>query len=85
MRAHLPALATLPEFSLKAVSTSRPESAAAARDAFGVDAFDNVQALVEHPAVDLVTSGRSQQLIARRRPSPPSCRRPPIRSATCEF
>jgi predicted dehydrogenase len=53
-RAHLPALQALPDFSLRAVSTSRPDSAAAARDAFGVDAFDNVQALVEHPGVDLV-------------------------------
>jgi predicted dehydrogenase len=44
----------LPDFSLKAVSTSRLESAAAARDAFGVDAFDNAQALIAHPAVDLV-------------------------------
>lgn len=53
-RAHLPALQSLPDFSLKAVSTSRLESAAAARDAFGVDAFDNAQALIAHPAVDLV-------------------------------
>jgi len=53
-RAHLPALRALPEFSLKAVSTSRPESAAAARDAFGVDAFDNAQDLIAHPGVDLV-------------------------------
>jgi predicted dehydrogenase len=53
-RAHLPALRSLPEFSLKAVSTSRPESATAAREAFGVDAFDNVQALIAHPGVDLV-------------------------------
>jgi predicted dehydrogenase len=37
-----------------AVSTSRSDSAAAARDAFGVAAFDNVQALLEHPGVDLV-------------------------------
>ena len=53
-RAHLPALRALPEFSLKAVSTSRPDSAAAARDAFGVDAFDNAQDLIAHPGVDLI-------------------------------
>jgi predicted dehydrogenase len=53
-RAHLPALRALPEFSLRAVSTSRSESAAAARAALGVDAFDNVDALLAHPGVDLV-------------------------------
>jgi predicted dehydrogenase len=53
-RAHLPALRALPEFSLEAVSTSRSESAAAARDAFGVDAFDNAQDLIAHPGVDLI-------------------------------
>jgi predicted dehydrogenase len=53
-RAHLPALRALPEFRLKAVSTSRPQSAAAARDAFGVDAFDNATDLIAHPGVDLI-------------------------------
>jgi predicted dehydrogenase len=53
-RAHLPALRALPEFSLKAVSTSRRESAAAARDVFGVDAFDNAQDLIAHAGVDLI-------------------------------
>ena len=52
--AHLPALRALPEFSLQAVSTSRPESAAAARDAFGIDTFDNAQDLIAHPGVDLI-------------------------------
>jgi predicted dehydrogenase len=53
-RAHLPALQALSEFSLEAVSTSRPESAAAARKAFGIDAFDNAQDLIAHPRVDLI-------------------------------
>jgi predicted dehydrogenase len=47
-------LRALTDFRLAAVSTSRAESAAAARDAFGVDAFDNVDALVAHPGVDLI-------------------------------
>jgi predicted dehydrogenase len=52
--AHLPALRALPEFRLKAVSTSRAESAAAARDALGVAAFDNAQDMMVHPGVDLI-------------------------------
>lgn len=52
--AHLPAILALPDYELRAVSTSRPESAKAAAEAFGVPAFDNHQDLIAHPGVDLV-------------------------------
>jgi predicted dehydrogenase len=52
--AHIPALAALDDFDLRAVSTSRPESARAAARQFGVEGFDSHQALVGQPDVDLV-------------------------------
>ena len=53
--AHIPALKSLPEFRIAALSTSRKESALAAAKLFGVDnAFDNHIDLVNHPDVDLV-------------------------------
>jgi predicted dehydrogenase len=52
--AHIPALATLPDYELRAVSTSRAESAAAAAARFNVPAFDNHAALLAHPGVELV-------------------------------
>src|SRR3989442_10419738 len=53
--AHIPALSSLPQCSLAAVSTRRQESADAAARAYGIEhAFDNHQALVSHPEVDLV-------------------------------
>jgi predicted dehydrogenase len=51
---HIPALASLPEYELRAVSTSRAQSAAAAAEAFKVPAYDNHAELVRHPAVGLV-------------------------------
>ena len=51
---HIPALAALPDYELRAVSTSRAESAAAAAARFNVPAFDNHAALLAHPGVDLV-------------------------------
>lgn len=54
-RAHIPALASLPEFELRAVSTSRRETAVAAAKQFGAKlAFDNAEALAGEPSVDLV-------------------------------
>jgi len=54
-RAHVPALAALPEFALTAVSTTRSSSAEAARDRFGARyAFTDARSLAEHPSVDLV-------------------------------
>ena len=52
--AHIPALRALPDYRLAAVSTSRRESAEAASRTFGVPAFDNHEALIAHPDVDLV-------------------------------
>jgi len=52
--AHVPALRALPDFELRAVSTSRRDSADAAAKAFGVPAFDNHRDLINHPGVDLV-------------------------------
>ncbi|MGE6378357.1 Gfo/Idh/MocA family protein [Peribacillus muralis] len=55
VRAHMPAIKALSEdYELRAVSTSRRESAEAAEKEFGVPAFDNHQELVNHPDVDLV-------------------------------
>ncbi|MEU8717939.1 Gfo/Idh/MocA family oxidoreductase [Streptomyces sp. NPDC048663] len=52
---HVPALKALPDFELRAVSTSRQESADAAAAAFGVEAaFDNHAELIAHPGVDVV-------------------------------
>ncbi|MEW2548165.1 Gfo/Idh/MocA family oxidoreductase [Streptomyces sp. NPDC047002] len=51
---HVPALAALPGFALRAVSTSRPESARAAAAAHGVRGYDNHRDLVADPDVDLV-------------------------------
>ena len=52
--AHIPALRAVPGLRLRAVATSRRASADAAAAAYGVDAFDDPRALIDHPAVDLV-------------------------------
>jgi predicted dehydrogenase len=52
---HIPALKALPDYELRAISTSRRESADEAAMAFGVEAsFDNHHDLIAHPGVDLV-------------------------------
>lgn len=51
---HVPALAALSEYRLRAVATSRAESAKRASDQWGVDSFDNPLPLIGHPGVDLV-------------------------------
>ena len=54
-RAHIPALRGLPAYELRALSTSRRETAQAASQKFGVPlAFDNAAELVARPEVDLV-------------------------------
>ena len=55
-QAHIPALRSLPDdFEITALSTTRRESADAARKLFDVAAaFDNHQELVSSPAVDVV-------------------------------
>jgi len=52
--AHIPAIQSLPDLELRAVSTRRRDTADAASRAFGVPAFDRVDALIAHPGVDLV-------------------------------
>lgn len=53
--AHIPALRGLEEIELAAVCTSRPESAAAAAEAYGIDrAYHDVNDLVAQPDIDLV-------------------------------
>jgi len=53
--AHIPALQSLPEYRIVAVSTTRQESANAAAQKFAAPlAFDNYHSLVNHPEVDLV-------------------------------
>src|SRR2546425_12422806 len=55
--AHIPALRSLPQYRLAALSTRRQESADAAARAYGIEhAFDNHQGLVLHPAGDLVVN-----------------------------
>ncbi|GGD80314.1 Gfo/Idh/MocA family protein [Croceicoccus mobilis] len=52
---HIPALRSLDDYEIVALSTTRMESARAAADEFGVDkAYDNHHDLVNDPAVDLV-------------------------------
>ena len=48
--AHIPALRSLPQYKLLALSTRRQDSADAAARAYAIEhAFDNHQALVSHP------------------------------------
>jgi predicted dehydrogenase len=54
-RSHLPALALLPEYELKAIATTRQETADAAAAKFGAPlAFGDFREMVRHPEVDLV-------------------------------
>jgi predicted dehydrogenase len=53
--AHIPALSALPQYEIRAISTSQRETAIAAGQQFNVPlAFDNYTDLVTHPDVDLV-------------------------------
>ena len=51
---HVPALQALPQYDLRAVATSRAESARRAAAEWSVDAFDDPRQLIAHPGVDLV-------------------------------
>lgn len=54
-QSHFPALLASPDVELTAVCTTRPESAAEARHAFGAKlAFHDVRAMVASPAIDAV-------------------------------
>lgn len=52
--AHVPAIAATPEFTLRAVSTSRASSAEIAGARYGVPAYHDHRDLIRHPGVDLV-------------------------------
>ncbi len=51
---HVPALQALPQYDLRAVATSRAESARRAAAEWKVEAFDDTRRLITHPGVDLV-------------------------------
>jgi predicted dehydrogenase len=54
-RAHLPALANLPEFELRAVCTNHLETAQETAQQFGIPlAFEGIDAMLEHPDIELV-------------------------------
>ncbi len=53
--AHVPAIDVLPDYELKAVCTSRDETAQASKEKFGADlAFTDINEMAAHPEVDLV-------------------------------
>ena len=53
--AHVPALRSLPDYELKAVCTSREETAQASAEKFGAElAFHDFNDMVAHPDIDLV-------------------------------
>jgi predicted dehydrogenase len=53
--AHIPALKALPQYEIRALSTTQADSARRAGEKFGVPwTFDNHEALVRHAGVDLV-------------------------------
>ena len=53
--AHVPALHALSEYELKAVCTAHADTAKASAEAFGAElAFDNFEAMVANPDIDLV-------------------------------
>src|SRR5690606_41169440 len=54
-RSHIPALGVLPEYQLKAIATTRQETADASAKAFGAElAFGDYREMVRHPDIDLV-------------------------------
>lgn len=55
--AHIPALREIEQIELAALCTSRPETAAAAAEAFGVDrAYHDIDELVAQPDIDIVAA-----------------------------
>lgn len=52
--AHMPAISASPDLELRAVSTSRRETAQKAAEVFGVPAYDNAADLIARDDVDLV-------------------------------
>lgn len=55
--AHIPALAGIEQIELAALCTSRPESAAAAAKAYGLDrAYSDINELVTQPDIDIISA-----------------------------
>ena len=55
-RAHVPALQALPDYQIKAIATAHQDTAEAAAKAYGADlAFDNSDAMAQHPDVEVVS------------------------------
>lgn len=54
--AHMPALGALEEIELAALCTSRPESAAAAEQAYGIKAYHDINDLVAQPDIDIIST-----------------------------
>ncbi len=52
--AHIPALRAIDDIELAAVGTSRPESAAAASEAYGVPGYHDIRELASQPDIDIV-------------------------------
>ncbi|HEY7465146.1 MAG TPA: Gfo/Idh/MocA family oxidoreductase [Dehalococcoidia bacterium] len=53
--AHVPALNALPDYTLKAVCTSREETAQASKEKFGAElAFHDINDMAAHPEIDLI-------------------------------
>ncbi len=53
--AHVPAIEILPDYELKAVCTTREETAQASKEKFGADfAFTDINVMAAHPDVDLI-------------------------------
>ena len=54
--AHVPALHLLPDYALQAVCTAHEDTAQASKVKFGAElAFHDMDAMVHHPEIDLVT------------------------------
>src|SRR5215203_5954868 len=54
--AHVPALREMPDFELKAVCTAHEDTAKASAEKFGAElAFHDMEAMVSHPDIDLIT------------------------------
>jgi len=54
-KAHVPAIEILPDYELKAVCTTREETAQASKEKFGAElAFTDINQMAAHPEVDLV-------------------------------
>jgi predicted dehydrogenase len=53
--AHVPAIEILPDYELKAVCTTREETAQASKEKFGAElAFTDIKEMVAHPEVDML-------------------------------